>query len=439
MIPSPEAGENRQQSRILLGRRPVIGVLTAAGLAGVAAAYSCSGIGIPFAFTRRRNPALESLLAKSQQIGNEAISFENAQGLVPDAAGVYTAFFPSNNSADYLASHTYLVRYKEEEYQSYEDEWMKRFLEDDQSRNQLPNPKVIQFWNDYPQFAGNQRYEQIVRSTSAGVSASEGAFVSVNAANQAMRGPNTLGFRNAQAYKIQSDTLCEPAVPFNAFIFELFHEYFHQEVRTDTRIPLDPPLVEAARNYLISAGQPSDGYTRGYKAGLLVGILSDNSNNPLFYLPGFDEFASSFLAANLMRQIGLPYWISGRIDTMPRGLANFQKVMDQAGITSKQLFGYKKRSEVLEVMVRLAYGSISSRYLDDGAKVELGFRFFKAFNAGEYVFEFDETPWERRLKDHYPTLVLPQAEKADVLQGVTNRNEIGCINADTLFPQLAAN
>lgn len=202
---------------------------------------------------------------------------------------------------------------------------------------------------------------------------------------------------NFDGYKIDKypEADCEITNPAVTMITTQIHEFGHLETFANLKdgkpIDLDPRIIEASGSLFEDGGKALSGDYAGFSVRLEKEDDEEGKTKSTSFV-GLDEFVVHYLATKVLIGNGLDTISIGI--KFPQSMANFESILNQAGITLKELSGMHAHSQLNEFLIRVAEGAKNVELGSEDEKLKFGFKIFSKLFS-------DKPMWEEDLRDYF--------------------------------------
>lgn len=272
-------------------------------------------------------------------IGLNSLKFEQAKGLVPQIAALYSESTKSRQKPDEIVANTFIVRG--------DFYWKGELIDDVPIQDLYALEGIANFREDYPNFdlteervkdlASAFRGTNIFFSTIAFVSEENHVFISLDQINRPDPDP---------AFSEIGHTVnCETASPAIKLRSTLLHELVHREVDAKER-PADPKVAAAINRHFKESWEVKT--QKGFK----VNAKNIKYDYETALLNLLDEFITDYIATNASLANGLKYTPS----YTPSDYTNLEVILRAADISPLELHRLHRASDLGEFLRKLGRG-----------------------------------------------------------------------------------
>lgn len=372
----------------------------AARLAGSAVVILATPVG--YDFLRIPNPpnpnipapkeeSLEEIVSQIRafeaEVGNQALTFEQARTYVPVLGKQFVKATGSPTSAEEFSNSTYVIRRRYDTPEEEVEEFKAALIDKRKPPHEVSVVKYL--IEDYPCLALSNKQAQGLVSNLRGSTffdiptawvAEDKVFLVLERLNNTPssykigfeQGSGSLGEVELPAWQYQgfgAQVECRPPTPVTKFRSAFHHEVVHRDNHTEG-LPLEKEVIEAynrARASMRMLG--SRAFTTGEKSHFSTKFSYEELVSGEPEESFLNEFVADYIQATINAQSGLPYIV---VYGEPYDFGNFGVVLHQSGISNPELYEHYRNSKVKELLLRIAQGAKNFSFTDEVDMLEFG-------------------------------------------------------------------
>jgi hypothetical protein len=312
-----------------------------------------------------------------KELGSGNVTFEQAKNVVQPLADLFSQSPGSRHSPQDLAARTFIIR---ADYPNpyVAEEILAQVNSADGTITSDPLSTSLQ--SDYPDLnLSDQEKRNLLRkigSDNTGCVVEGRAYVVLPRVNQIsgsiIHPPTDELIPRYQYHGDGQQVNCSPIEPGTKLTSTILHEVKHLDDLNDPK-PLETDLI--ASNMRVEAkysGRPPQTLSsrdRGTKRNFVIDFKYEGGK--LGFSSLFDEILADQTMAAISVQAGIPYTLSY---TTPLELANLQSVLDQSGISQKELRELHQQSSISEFLLKIAGAAQNIDLPSDEDRLDFGFQ-----------------------------------------------------------------
>ena len=233
-------------------------------------------------------------------------------------------------------------------------------------------------------------YKLLRYADTVGFTQDDLVFVFLRATNGVKRFANIIDLQ----FNDFSDKRCTEATPSVMFISTALHELVHLNSPI-INAPVSQVMIDNSK-FLDLGFTPSESVRNGFS---LYFSSYDETEGSMDYqsaaLNGLDEFVVQHIANKISADNGIPIATIGI--NAPKDSANFQAILDQAGISLEELTELHRSSDIDGFLVKVAEGAKEMVFNTREEKIAFGLKLFAPLINNYYA-------WETPFGKYFPSV-----------------------------------